>query len=109
MEKLIDIKKLVPDDHNFNKGTEQGRELVKQSFEKYGAGRSVLLDKDDRLIAGNKATAGDFVTSGQLPEHSVVDMELAYILALGFHNVQATKYVSDNLNYQQYEQTISNQ
>ena len=54
-------------------------------------------------------TAGDFVTDGQLPEHSVVDMELAYILALGFHNVQATKYVSDNLNYQQYEQTISNQ
>lgn len=57
-EVLIDIDQLVQDDHNFNKGTEEGGKLVRKSFERFGAGRSVLIDKDNRLIAGNKATKG---------------------------------------------------
>ena len=81
MEKLIDIKKLVPDDHNFNKGTEQGRELVKQSFEKYGAGRSVLLDKDDRLIAGNKATEGA-IASGKIKKVRVIETDGSELIAV---------------------------
>ena len=55
MEKLIDIKKLVPDDHNFNKGTDDGKKLMEQSFASHGAGRSILIDKDNRIIAGNKS------------------------------------------------------
>lgn len=51
-------------------------------------------------------TAGDFVTEGELPAHSVVDMELAYILAFGFAKVQSVKYVSDNLNYKQYQESL---
>ena len=57
-EKVINIEDLVQDDHNFNKGTEQGAKLIEKSFTDHGAGRSVLLDKDNRLIAGNKATKG---------------------------------------------------
>lgn len=52
-------------------------------------------------------TAGDFVTDPEgLPPFSVVDMELAYILAFGFRVVSSVKYVSDNLNYKEYESSI---
>jgi len=57
-EKQINIEDLVQDDHNFNRGTEEGAKLIEKSFQDHGAGRSVLLDKDNRLIAGNKATKG---------------------------------------------------
>ena len=50
------IDKLVPDDKNFNKGTEFGKGLLDKSFSKFGAGRSILIDKNNRIIAGNKAT-----------------------------------------------------
>lgn len=49
-------------------------------------------------------TAGDFVKKGaNLPPESVVDMELAYIAAFGFAQLQSVKYVSDALNLKQYE------
>lgn len=53
--KTIDINILVQDDHNFNKGTEEGRKLISKSFTELGAGRSILIDKDNRIIAGNKS------------------------------------------------------
>lgn len=52
-------------------------------------------------------TAGDFVLDGSLlPIHTVVDMELAYIAAFGFAKLTAIKYISDNLNYKEYESSI---
>src|SRR5215469_4866124 len=48
------ITDLHQDDRNANKGTKRGREAVRKSLEQYGAGRSVLVDRDGRLIAGNK-------------------------------------------------------
>lgn len=48
------IKELVPDDKNANKGTEKGRKALDKSLHKYGAGRSILIDKNNRIIAGNK-------------------------------------------------------
>lgn len=48
-------------------------------------------------------TSNDFVLSTDIKEPVVFDMELAYILALGFTNVISIKTVSDNLNYQDYE------
>jgi len=47
-------KKIVLDHRNANKGTERGRHLLQRSMESYGAGRSVLADKNGKLIAGNK-------------------------------------------------------
>lgn len=57
-KETIDIKELVQDDHNFNRGTERGQELIVKSFKEFGAGRSVLVDKNNRLIGGNKAQLG---------------------------------------------------
>jgi len=48
------FSELIPDARNANKGTKRGGDLVKKSLREYGAGRSILLDKNNRVIAGNK-------------------------------------------------------
>lgn len=48
------IDALIPDDLNANKGTEYGQHLIEESLGKFGAGRSILLDRNNRIIAGNK-------------------------------------------------------
>ena len=50
------LSDLIPDDKNFNKGTEFGQHLIEKSLRENGAGRSILLDKNNRIIAGNKTT-----------------------------------------------------
>ena len=52
-EKIIDISELKPDDKNFNKHTEFGMSLLEKSVSKFGMGRSILIDKDNKIIAGN--------------------------------------------------------
>ena len=49
--KLTDLH---ADDHNANKGTERGRAALEASLRRYGAGRSILVDRNGRIIAGNK-------------------------------------------------------
>lgn len=53
-KELIDIEELRQDTLNFNKGTYEGEVLIKKSLERFKAGRSVLIDKDNNIIAGNK-------------------------------------------------------
>nr|DAJ36632.1 MAG TPA: ParB protein [Caudoviricetes sp.] len=65
------IGSLVPDDKNFNKGTEFGDQLMDESLRKFGLGRSILIDKNNRIIAGNK-TAGK---AGELGFENVVVVE----------------------------------
>jgi hypothetical protein len=55
MDKVINIEELEQDQHNFNKGTEEGQRLMEKSFQEHGAGRSILIDKDGKIIAGNKS------------------------------------------------------
>ena len=50
----LKISDLTPDDKNYNKGSEFGNSLIEKSLRKFGAGRSILLDKNNRIIAGNK-------------------------------------------------------
>ena len=51
IQKLSD---LTPDDANLNDGTERGRYMLSKSLEMNGAGRSILVDKEGKVIAGNK-------------------------------------------------------
>jgi hypothetical protein len=55
------IADLQFDQNNANKGTPRGRGLLEKSLQQCGAGRSVLIDKHNRLICGNKTveTAGE--------------------------------------------------
>lgn len=50
----ISLSDLQPDDRNANRGSERGTYMLRRSLEKLGAGRSILLDKNGRIIAGNK-------------------------------------------------------
>ena len=50
-KKLVD---LTPDSRNANKGSPRGNQMIEDSLRQYGAGRSILLDKHGRIIAGNK-------------------------------------------------------
>ena len=55
MTKIIKtIADLEPDKRNANKGTVRGRAMLDHSLRTLGAGRSILADKNGRIIAGNK-------------------------------------------------------
>ena len=45
---------MQPDKQNANKGTKRGREMVEASLRELGAGRSIVVDAEGRIIAGNK-------------------------------------------------------
>jgi hypothetical protein len=47
-------KDFIPDSRNANKGTVRGLAMLEDSLRKYGAGRSILVDKNNNIIAGNK-------------------------------------------------------
>lgn len=53
--KLTDLQS---DDHNANQGTPRGRYALNDSLRDLGAGRSILLDKHGKIIAGNKTRDG---------------------------------------------------
>lgn len=65
------ITDLEFDDKNFNLGSEYGAKLLDNSFSKFGAGRSVLVDKNNRLIAGNKSAE----MFGQLGNENIIIVE----------------------------------
>jgi len=54
LTETVGIDKLTPDARNANQGTKRGLDLLDESLRQNGAGRSVLLDKHNRVIAGNK-------------------------------------------------------
>lgn len=56
------ITDLKFDDKNFNRHTSYGMSLIEKSLRENGAGRSILIDKDGNIIAGN----GVIETAGQI-------------------------------------------
>ena len=50
-------------------------------------------------------TSSDFVTHTDITEPCAFDMELAYILAMGFTDVISEKVISDNLNVTEFEES----
>lgn len=50
---MAKISELKFDDKNFNDHTEFGMSLLEKSLQDYGAGRSILIDKNNNIIAGN--------------------------------------------------------
>lgn len=54
--KVLNIDSLKEDDMNFNLGTLDGDAMINASFEEFGAGRSILIDRDNNIVAGNKST-----------------------------------------------------
>lgn len=108
--KKVKVQDLVFDDRNMNKGTETGKRLLNKSFEKFGAGRSVLLDKNGRLIGDNKFTETFAENGGQevliietdgktlvAVKRTDIDLDSAVgrEMALADNQTQAADYVPD--------------
>ncbi len=53
MKEIKSIADLVPDDMNANRHTERGLGMLDTSLEQFGAGRSVTVDKNGKIISGN--------------------------------------------------------
>lgn len=51
---ITTLADLTQDDRNANAGTARGREMVERSLHRLGAGRSILVDRNGKIIAGNK-------------------------------------------------------
>lgn len=54
IKKGVSYGDLKPDSRNANMGTERGLGMLEHSLRTYGAGRSILVDKNGVVIAGNK-------------------------------------------------------
>jgi hypothetical protein len=52
--KISKLSELTPDPCNANKGTQRGRGMLEKSLQELGAGRSILVDRNGVVIAGNK-------------------------------------------------------
>lgn len=74
------IDELKFDDKNFNKHTEYGMSLLEKSLRENGAGRSILIDKDNNIIAGN----GIIEAAGQvgLEKVKIVETDGTEIIAV---------------------------
>ena len=62
-----------------------------------------ILDEEESITC---YTNSDFITETEETIPCVFDMELAYIMALGFKNVKSIKIISDNLSLKQYEEEV---
>lgn len=79
-QNVVAIDQLIPDNANANRGTLYGQELLRKSFRNLGAGRSVLLDKNNRIIAGNKSK--DAAQMEGIKDVIVVDTEGDVLVAV---------------------------
>lgn len=94
---VVDIRDIIPDDHNFNKGTEKGREMIEKSFRELGAGRSILLDKNNRIIAGNKSQQAAIATG--ITKVRIVDTDGDEIVAVRRRDVDLDSKVGRELAF----------
>ncbi len=53
-KKIDSLADLTQDDRNANRGTERGGAMIERSLRTCGVGRSILIDKNGKIIAGNK-------------------------------------------------------
>ena len=94
---VVDIRDIIPDDHNFNVGTEKGREMIEKSFRELGAGRSILLDKNNRIIAGNKSQQAAIATG--ITKVRIVDTDGDEIVAVRRRDVDLDSKVGRELAF----------
>lgn len=52
-KEITKLEQMTPDGDNFNRHTEFGQKLLEDSLRKFGAGRSIVVDKHGNIIAGN--------------------------------------------------------
>jgi uncharacterized membrane-anchored protein len=70
----LQLTELIQDPKNANRGRKRGSEAVEQSLRDLGSGRSILVDRNGVVIAGNKTAAGA-AAAGLDPDVIVVESD----------------------------------
>jgi len=78
--RVVPIAQLILDEKNANKGTKRGRQLLGKSLEKYGAARSVVVDRNNRVIAGNKTV--EAARAAGMKSISVIETDGSFLVAV---------------------------
>ena len=55
---MTSINTLKADHKNARKRTDRSAELIKESLQRYGAARSIVIDEENRILAGNGTVEG---------------------------------------------------
>jgi 16S rRNA G966 N2-methylase RsmD len=55
---VTSINSLLPDHKNARRRTDRSASLIKESIDRYGAARSIVIDEDNRILAGNGTIEG---------------------------------------------------
>jgi DNA modification methylase len=55
---VTSINSLIPDHKNARRRTDRSASLIKESIDRYGAARSIVIDEDNRILAGNGTIEG---------------------------------------------------
>ena len=55
---MTSIKDLKSDHKNARRRTDRSAELIKESLQRYGAARSIVIDENNRILAGNGTIEG---------------------------------------------------
>jgi len=55
---VTSINSLISDHKNARRRTDRSAELIKESLQRYGAARSIVIDEDNRILAGNGTIEG---------------------------------------------------
>ena len=58
IKSMTSINDLQNDPKNARKRTDRSAKLIKESLEQYGAARSIVIDENNRILAGNGTIAG---------------------------------------------------
>lgn len=66
-----DVSKLIPDPNNARKRTPLSASVIRKSLEQFGAARSIVIDENDVIRAGN----GTYEEAGQLGIEKVLVVE----------------------------------
>ena len=67
-----DVSKLIPDPNNARKRTPLSASVIRKSLEQFGAARSIVIDENDIIRAGN----GTYEEAGQLGIEKVLTVEV---------------------------------
>lgn len=77
---MTSINNLKADHKNARKRTDRSAELIKQSLERYGAARSIVIDEDNRILAGNGTVDG--AKAAGIKNVRIIDTEGDEIIAI---------------------------
>jgi ParB family transcriptional regulator, chromosome partitioning protein len=77
---MTSINNLKADHKNARKRTDRSADLIKESLERYGAARSIVIDEENRILAGNGTVEG--AKAAGIKNLRIIDTEGDEIIAI---------------------------